>query len=148
MTLSSHLCEGLSDSSMLTDKSGSGVLLYLHLGRTDCHRKYVWTGKARRRSRLFGCCRRWIRGLLCAGWMSVFAVCFALSVWTQTARLHTETARVHGWVQEMTAIMPNVPFSSVSLVVMDMVCNRMEMWRLSYCLLSSISQSLLCNLQS
>lgn len=60
---------------MLTDKSGSGVLLYLHSRRTDCDRNYVWTGKARRRSRLFSCCRRWIRGLLCAGWMSVFTVC-------------------------------------------------------------------------
>lgn len=39
---------------------------------------------------------------------------------------YIETARVHGWVQEMTVIMPNV--ASVSLVVMDMVCNRVEMW--------------------
>lgn len=61
--------------SLLTDKSGSGVFLYLHLRRTDCDRKYVWTGEARRRSRLFGCCRRWIRGLLRAGWMSVLTVC-------------------------------------------------------------------------
>lgn len=41
---------------------------------------------------------------------------------------YIETARVHGWVQEMTVIMPNVPFASVSLMVMDMVCNRMKMW--------------------
>lgn len=51
LTLSSHLREGLSDSSMLKDKSGSRYLLS---GRTDRDRKYVWTGEARRRSRLFG----------------------------------------------------------------------------------------------
>lgn len=41
---------------------------------------------------------------------------------------YIETAGVHGWVQEMTVIMPNVPFASVSFVVMDMVCNRVKMW--------------------
>lgn len=58
--------------------------------------------------------------------VSCVCVCFYMSSDSQAP--YIETARVHGWVQEMTTIMPNVPFASVSLMVMDMVCNREEMW--------------------
>lgn len=128
LTLSSHLSMSLSDSSMLTDKSGPGVLFYLHLARIDCGRSYVWTGKARRRSRLFCCCRWWIRGLLCAGWMSVFTVCLHCLYQPRLADSVHRDSQVHCRVQEMTMIMPNVPFASVSFVVMDMVCNRVGTW--------------------
>lgn len=60
-------------------------------------------------------------------WMDECVHCvFALSILAQTARLYIEEAKVHCWVQEMTMIMPNVPFASVSFMVMDMVCNRVE----------------------
>lgn len=63
-------------------------------------------------------------------WMDECVHCvFALSILAQTARLYIEEAKVHCWVQEMTMIMPNVPFASVSFMVMDMVCNRVKTWR-------------------
>lgn len=137
MTLSSHLCKGLSDSSLLTDKSGSGVLLYLHSGWTDCNRKYVWTGKARRRSRLFGCCHRWIIGLLCAGWMSAFAVCLCcLYVPRLSDSIHrgSQGAQLGPGNDCDYAKCPLC--LSFPLIVMDMVCNGVEMW--PHCSLSSI----------
>lgn len=39
---------------------------------------------------------------------------------------YVETAGVSGWLQEMTVIIPNVPSASVSLSVMDKVCNGVE----------------------
>lgn len=118
----------LSDSSMLTDKSGSGVLLYLHSGRTDCDRKYVWTAKARRRSRLFVCFADGSE-VCCVldGWVCSLCVC-TVYIGHDCQTLSMETARVHGWVQEMTMIMPNVPFASASFVVIYMVCNRVRTW--------------------
>lgn len=68
VTLSSHLCCWLINQAQLF----SAILTP---GRLHCCRKYVWTGKARRRSRLFGRFCRWTRGLLWAGWMSGLAVC-------------------------------------------------------------------------
>ena len=96
-------------------------------------------GKARRRSRLFGCCRRWIRGLLCAGWMSVFAVCLhclygprlpdSIHRDSQGARLGPGNDRDYA----------KCPPASVSLAVMDLVCNRLKMWPHCYRLLTNIS---------
>lgn len=42
----------------------------------------------------------------------------------------SETAGVRGRVQEMTVIKPNVLLASVSFIVMDLVCNRVETWPL------------------
>lgn len=72
------------------------------------------------------------------GWVCSLCVC-TVYMGPDCQTPYIETARVHGWVQEMTAIMPNVPFASVSLLVMDKVCNRVEMWPLYWTLLSSIS---------
>ncbi|TNN66526.1 hypothetical protein EYF80_023212 [Liparis tanakae] len=53
--------------------------------------------------------------------MSVFAVCLRLSVTAPDYQTPcSETDGVRGRVQEMTAIMSNVPFAVVSSAVMDM----------------------------
>lgn len=66
---------------MLTDKSGGGVPLYLHSGWTDCDRKYVWTGEGQKKEQIVQLLSQMDqRDLLCAGWMSVLAVCVCVSI--------------------------------------------------------------------
>lgn len=73
LTLFSHVRGRLSDTSMLTDKGEHHCPIYLHSQQTDCSSECVWTGKAKRRSRLFSC--KWIQCLLCAGRMRECSLC-------------------------------------------------------------------------
>lgn len=110
---------------MLTDKGEHHRLIYLHSGLTDCNSENVWTEKGQKKEQI-------VRLLLqmnqrsAFGWTHecVLPVCFCAVYMPDCQTPYIETARV----QEMTMIMPNVPLASAFLVVMDMVCNKVEIW--------------------
>lgn len=116
LTLFSHLCGRLSDTSMLTDKGEHHCPIYLHSQQTDCSSECVWTGKAKRRSRLFSC--KWIQCLLCAGWMRECSLCVKALYMPDC---QTPCIEIDGLSNDHHCQMS--PFASLFLVVMDIVFN-------------------------
>lgn len=112
---------------MLTDKSASGVPLYLLSGRTESGTESM--SAQGRPEEGADCSPAVVDGseVCCVldGWVCLLCVC-AVYMGPDCQTPYIETDREHNRVQEMTVIMPNVPFALVSLVVMDMVCNREE----------------------